>query len=343
MKEQIVNAARKTGAFLARKSPVIALVTGAGLIVAGTVMACKETAKAKEIISAAREDLEAIKAAKEKGELPIYHENEDGEVVEETVEFDEKQYKKTKAVVYIRTGLKLLWNYAPAIALHTLGIAGIGVGFRIISKRLALAMSGLSAMEESFHKYRSRVVEELGEDADYRYFHGIERVVNSEPELDRNGMPKTTKTGEVKMKNTVIDEINPAKVHNLSTVLYDLINFTSTYDNSAECNASTISTVEKFANDELHREGFITLARVLQKLGWNPDIGMPKEALVIGWKYDPTKAKYETRYVPGDPRSGGIHFGHNDPRNPGAMDFMAGREASVWLTFNVDGVIYDAM
>lgn len=343
MKEQIANAVRKTGAFLARKSPVIALVAGTGLIIAGTVKACKETAKVKEIISAAREDLKALEAAKEDGEVVIYHEDENGEVAEETVEFDEKKYKKAKAVVYIRTGLKLLWNYAPAIALQTLGIAGIGVGFRIINKRLAIAMSGLSAMEESFHKYRNRVVEELGEDADYRYFHGIERVVNSEPELDRNGMPKTTKTGEVKMKNTAIDEINPAKVSSMSTVLYDCINFASTYENSAECNAATISAVERFANEELKREGFITLARVLQKLGWNPDVGIPKEALVIGWKYDPTKAKYETKYVPGDPRSGGIHFGYNDPRNPGAIDFMTGREASVWLTFNVDGVIYDLM
>lgn len=342
MNEKIAKFANKVGRKIAEKSPVILLVAGVGLIGTGTVIACRRTKKTEPIIEMAKSDISALKEAKEDGSIIITSEKEDGEIVEEEVEFTEKDYKKLRARIYIRTGLQCAKIYAPAIACEVLGITSIGVSYRIVSRRLGVAIAAATGIEESFNTYRGNVIEELGEDSDYRFLNGIKKADILEPELDKNGNPKVDKnTGEAKMKPVTVETVNPEKVASISSYLFDELNFVNAWNDDPEQNCAHINTVEAFANSELQRKGYLTLASVLEKLGYNPAIGIPKEALVIGWKLDKNNAKYQTPYECRNHNSGGIHFGHYDYRNPSAISFQNGNESSVWLNFNVDGFIYD--
>lgn len=98
--------------------------------------------------------------------------------------------------------------------------------------------------------------------------------------------------------------------------------YNKNWEKSAEKNHFFISCQQNYANHLLRARGHVFLQEVYDMLG----IERTPAAQVVGWLYEAPE---------GD---GYIDFGLFDNRN---TDFINGRERSILLDFNVDGIIYD--
>lgn len=85
--------------------------------------------------------------------------------------------------------------------------------------------------------------------------------------------------------------------------------------------------VQARCNDMLRRRGHIFLNEVYDELGYE----RTPAGAVVGWQYLAGSGDNEVRF--------GIFEG-NEP-DDAIHNFLCGEEPGVWLTFNVDGVIYD--
>lgn len=166
--QSVVN---KTGRTLRKHAPEILAVTGAITVVAGTVKACKSTIDVQEDLA---ENLEAIDDTKRAREV-----NPDA--------YTEKMYREDITKEYARTAGTIIKHYwVPAIMI----ISGIGAMFAsnsILRKRCASIGAAFTAIKASFDKYRENVVNEYGEDADYKMMYGIEKKKITEIVTDEDG------------------------------------------------------------------------------------------------------------------------------------------------------------
>ena len=139
---------------IVKHSPEILMVLGGTTFVATVVLASKETLKEEDIL--------------------IDHniELDDVEVLYECEELDDKAYKKSKFNVYKHTTLQTVKNYAPSVIVGSVSLACFFGAFGIMRKRYATLVMAYGALEESFRKYRERVIEARGADEDIYYLTG---------------------------------------------------------------------------------------------------------------------------------------------------------------------------
>lgn len=133
-KDEIVNAVTRTaskyGYRLKKASPTIMIISAAVCGVTATVMACKATIKAQDIIEEHKADVATIHKAKEQIENGQIILNKDETYTEEDV-------KKDITAVYIQTGVKLAKAYAPAVSLGAIALGCMFGSHTIMSKRNA--------------------------------------------------------------------------------------------------------------------------------------------------------------------------------------------------------------
>ena len=147
---------------------------GAGIVgmIATTVLAARQTLKAKEVIETAKDDLEAVKLAVDiaakKGDESTY---------------TEKDRQKDVTYVYVRTTLDIIKLYAPVVALGAFSVAALTKSHFILNQRNAGLAAAYAVLDKSFTEYRSRVQKELGQDADDHYRYGGE-IVDEKEEKD---------------------------------------------------------------------------------------------------------------------------------------------------------------
>ena len=161
------------GTALKNASPTLMLIVGSGMIIGGVVEACGATLKADSILDEIEEDVNKVNHVKEITD-------------EET--YSEKDYQKDMTIVYARGGAKLAKLYLPAFVLVVGGLALIIGGHKILlSRQLALA-AAYETVNAGYNRYRERVREDLGEDADRKYAYGLkEEVVGEESFVDDDG------------------------------------------------------------------------------------------------------------------------------------------------------------
>lgn len=148
-------------ATIIKYSPEILMGLGAVSFVSTIVVASKETVKEQEILDDHEETLAYVQKA--------YEYPEDLEYV-----MDEKAYKKSRRCVYIDTIKRTSINYAPAVILGATSLTCFFGAFGIMKKRYTTLVVAYTALEESFRRYRERVVAEQGAEADLRYLTGAE-------------------------------------------------------------------------------------------------------------------------------------------------------------------------
>lgn len=152
--EKMTRAASKCGYKLKKASPTIMIVGAAIGGVTATVLACKATIKAQDIMTEHYAQVESIHTAKkqiESGEIQL----SDGET------YTEKDYKSDITTTYVQTGLKLAKVYAPAV---TLGAVSLGCMFgshHIMSKRNASLTAAYIALDKAFEEYKSPCIRPL--------------------------------------------------------------------------------------------------------------------------------------------------------------------------------------
>ena len=289
-------------------APEILVVTGVVGAVSGLVLACKATLKAEAIVKEAKEDLstieEASKVAKDNPEL-----------------YSEEDRKKETAIVYLRTGAKLLKVYAPAIVTETVSILSVLKGHDILKKRNGALAAAYAALDKGYNEYRKRVAETIGEDKEDLLRRGLKAAKIDIPAKDESGkdLPDKKETKEV-----LRPEKKPVSEY---ARLFDEVNSTQ-WDKHAGYNLSFLKSTQKHANDILKARGaggVLFLNEVYDWLGFKRS----KAGQVVGWVYKPDSTDVHNF----------VDFGIYDTDNERVNAFLYGEEPSIWLDFNVDGVV----
>lgn len=307
------RAFHKAGFKLKKHSPEILVVSGVVGTVVSAVMACKATTKVNFVLEETHRQLDIVHTGVEKGEVRGYLEN--GE--EGMIPYSEEDSKKDLAIVYAKTGLKLVKLYGPSVALGAVSITGILVGHNVLRKRNLALAAAYTAVDTGFKQYRGRVVERFGEKLDNELRYDIRAKEIEETIVDKKGKEKTvTKTVEV---------ANPAGALSPYTFCFD--ETASGWVRDAERNKFFLARQQDHANELLQARGYLFLNEVLDMVG----IPRCRAGQVVGWVYDKNNPIGDNY----------VDFGIMDMRCEAARNFMNGLEKSVWLTFNVDGDILD--
>lgn len=286
---------------LKKNSPQIAFVGGVTAGLASTVLACRATLKLSDTLAQAEE-------LKEKAEA-LHANYKNG--TEVSKEYDDKKYAKDLTVIKVKTILNVTKLYAPAAGLAMISVGLLTGSHVTLNRRNAATAAAYATVDQAFEKYRQRVVEQLGAEADRDFRYGTE-VVSETVEGD-DGKKKT-------VKHTRVDSSQmPSKYARFFDQLCN------DWHNNPEYNRAFLHCQQTYANDLLKSRGHIFLNEVYDALG----IPRSQEGQVVGWILDGK----------GD---GFVDFGiFDDFTNPEVRDFVNGREHSILLDFNVDGLIYN--
>ncbi len=172
-----------------RYLPEILITMGVSGVVAGTVVACKETKHVDPILEEHKETIEEIKEKTEKGY--IYDPEMDAKI-----EYTEKDSRKDITTAYFRTGYKLVKLYLPAGLLIGGSIGCIIGSHGIMAKRNAGLSAAYLGLSKTFENYRSNIVEKFGENADVeaRYNVKAKKIKGKDGEEDSVEYKSTDKT-----------------------------------------------------------------------------------------------------------------------------------------------------
>lgn len=306
MKPNFGKFIHKVGFGLKKHSPEILVVTGVVGTVVGTVLACKASTKVNAVLDKTKQDVKAIKEAKEQGFVATPEGN---------LPYTPADSKKELTAVYTKTGLKLAKLYGPAVAVSGVSIASILGGARIFKKRNIALAAAFTAVDNSFKGYRQRVIERFGEELDKELKYNIQTKEVEEKVVDEQGNEKTV-TKTVKVAN--LD--GPSEYARF----YDVGQ--NGWTKNPEQNKWWLLQQQNYANEKLRAHGYLFLNDVYEALG------IPKTVAgqAVGWLYDETKG--------GD---GHVDFGIFNGASPGNRDFVNGYQPTILLDFNVDGPIYE--
>lgn len=221
-----------------------------------------------------------------------------------------RETARDHAYINVRTALEISKLYAPAVTVGVASVAALTGSHVILTKRNVALTAAYKAIEEGFEKYRDRVREEFGEEKELEIRHGSEIVSNYQ--FNEKGEPISGKNMLAPLDKPSVyarffDELNP------------------NWQRHPEYNLIFLNNQQSWLNDKLHARGHVFLNEVYDALGMERS----KAGAVVGW------------VVRKDGGDNYIDFGHFNSDNPRARDFVNGREPSILLDFNVDGVILD--
>jgi hypothetical protein len=196
------------------------------------------------------------------------------------------------------------------VLLGSVSIGCILASHGVLRGRNRGLISALALFERGFSQYRGRVIDELGKEADERFFYGAEEVNVTELIPGENGKNSKVKTKQNRLPETVSPMIY-SRVFDESNINWYKDRDLSEY---------FLRSVQTQMNDHLYLKGHVMLNTVYEALGFSET----PEGAVVGW----------SKNLPGD---GQILFGLDDNinQNPGDNRFV--------LDFNVQGVVYQAI
>lgn len=318
-KDEIVNAmtrtASKYGYRLKKASPTIMIVGAAVCGITATVMACKATIKAQDIIEEHKAEVKTIHETKEQiesGQL----------ILKEGAAYTEEDVKKDITAVYLHTGVKLMKAYAPAVSLGTAALGCMFGSHHIMSKRNATLTAAYVALDKTFSEYKSRVTERFSDRVQQELEHNIKAV-----EVEST-VKKDDGTEEVIREYKDI----ASKHEGVYTCLFD--ESVDTWQPDADLNRNYLLMVERAANKRLKTQGHLFLNEVLSMIGTYGGVTMRRPAgQVVGWIYAPNDPKKHNDVD--------FHITAYDAGNDALNSFIDGFERSVMIEFNCDGVIID--
>ena len=252
------------------------LVGGLAGSTAGTILACRSTLKLEPVLDRAKADIDRIHA--------------------ENAENAKKELTK----VYLRPAKDVGKLYAAPTALICLSDALLVLGHVVMRKENAALAAAYIALSESFNKYRKRVEELHGKDADVELMYGLKEA---EKQAEDEPTSYIVNGNNLSVYARIFDEFNP------------------NWSKKADANLFFLKQVQCWANDRLKSRGYLFLNEVYEALS----IPMSEAGQYVGWVMDQ-----------GDSY---VDFGLFDVTDPLKRDFVNGHERGVILDFNVDGPI----
>ena len=222
----------KAGNFIYKHKSTIFIVAGIGLGAGCIATTAIQTVKACDIIANANSELDDL------------------DIVEE-----DDEMIKIKKEVRRRTTMSLIKTYAVPATLGVGSVACTLAAFKILSNEKAAAVAALSATTAAFEKYRSRVIEKYGAEADYELYNGKKEVTVTE----KDG---TTVT---KVVNDPIDDNCYTKIFSFET--------STEWKSTWRLNKAFIDYYERYWNEQLHKKGYVTYNEVIESLGFSRKVG----------------------------------------------------------------------
>lgn len=217
-----------------------------------------------------------------------------------------EEYSKDIIKAYSRGVFGVVKLYGPSVTLGLTSIVCIVGAHGIMSKRNMALAAAYKAVESSFSEYRKRVVSELGLDKDTELRLGAHEVEVVDEE-----------TG----KTTTAIALNPAENSQYARFFDES---SSQWKKEAHYNQTFLRCQQQFANDLLLSRGHLFLNEVYDSLG----IDRTPAGSVVGWVVSKKGDNF-------------VDFNIFDAGSNAKRAFVNGWEKSIFLDFNVDGVIYD--
>lgn len=319
--------------FLVNNSPIILTIAGVGLIGTGTVLACRATLKAQEIINQHHYDRNEMEQEIKDGDMP-------GK--------GEKGYTQNLAKMYGTTLWSLTKTYILPVSLIGAGVACILGGHKILNDRYVKASNALAATTTAYNelnkfikKYRKNVISDAGEAKDKQYAYGLSN--DKVDTVDADGKKTKISKEDLHTKENVTEkDISDFEKVNPYVFVFD--------KRSCEYRTSTSSNLA-FLQGQLNAWNQIYKSRRAQSLSDGikhpikldevlDSMDLPHKQLfnakgepigsagsILGW--DPT-----------DPNSDGyISFGIDEVKFPQNESWLCGYSSALVLEFNCDGVV----
>ena len=315
LKLKLSQTCGKVGSTLDKRSPEILLAFGIISFVGAVATSVNSTLKVEKVVSNHIEKINEIKDLAESGTTEIT-DDKSGEVVELTPDV----IKRVKAVRYAKMGLAVTKLYAPTIIFTGLGLTCFLASFGIMKKRNAALAVGLSTLRTAFDEYRSRVVRDLGAEADEHFLYDTVEEVREREVVDDNGKKK-------KIKEKVVV---PTKGG-----IYDVMFDASCDDWSKDSYQAYLSLRSHLlmANTMLRRNNHLYLNRAYEEFRF-PET----DALEAGLIYDEDRPE-ESRFLQIKgfgtvrvARDGSLYIDEST-MNQYWRDFQEGRNKDIWIQF----------
>lgn len=297
-----------------KHSPEILVTAGVVGTVASAVMACKATTKVSDILDEAKSQVDDVHKVLEN--CDNYSEL-----------YTEQDAKKDLTIIYAHTGIKLVKQYAPAVALGILSLGCIITSNNILRKRNIALAAAYATVDKGFKEYRGRVVERFGEAVDRELKYNVKAKKITETVVDEE-------TGKEKKVKKTIEVAEFASEYARFFEEYTSDGKGNTFKNpyweeTPEYTLMFLKAQQQYANDILRAKGFLFLNDVYKMLG----LPESKAGQIVGWVYNeenPVGDNY-------------VDFGIYTGGTQNYSDFIYGTDGAILLDFNVDGNIWDLM
>lgn len=288
-----------------RSAPNLLFVGGVMGMIGTTVLASTATLKLQDVLAEA-EDLR--KKGKEKVDEELKHFEQDQRAEHEKREpkYKQEDYERDMQILTVKTAGNIVKLYAPAVVLGVASIGMLSKSHNMLTQRNAALTAAYVALDKGFREYRARVVDKYGEEEDRNFRFATEKV----EVVGEDG------------KKTKVTRMAP-EASSIYARFFDQLS--SSWSKEPEYNRLFLKSQQNYFNDLLNARGHVFLNEVYDGL----DIPRSEAGAIVGWIRD----EHSDNFV-----SFGIFEGQS---GESIRDFMNGREGSVLLDFNVDGVIYN--
>lgn len=231
-------------------------------------------------------------------------------------QYSVESYNHDMRLLKVRAAREIGKLYAPAVGLGVVSITLLTGAHVILTRRNVAIAAAYTVLERTFHEYRARVRKELGDDKDREFRYGVKY---------KELVEETEGGHEVKTHARVgVDGARSGYA-----ILFDQTNHN--WQPRPEYNRNFLMTVQTHLNDKLHAQGHVLLNDAYEALGFE----RTAPGAVVGWVRN---GRDKEGNLIGD---GFVDFGLFNPKTQEVLDFMRGDEGSVWLDFNVDGMVYE--
>jgi hypothetical protein len=274
---------------LQKASPNVLFGVGVVGVVSGTVLACRATLKMDTVLDEAVVKMDKVKNF-------------------EDVSYTEKDRQHDLTLVRFQTGVSIGRLYLPAIVMSGVGIAALTQSHRLLTNRNAALTAAYATLDETFKRYRGRVIEKFGEEQDRDFRFESEKVQIEDPKNKKKTKEVTRIAGDASGYARFFDQ------------------YSSSWSKDPEVNLFFLKCQQNYANDLLKSRGHVFLNEVYDRLGMDRS----QAGAVVGWilSDDDSTDNY-------------ISFGVFEGQSENARDFVNGRNGAVLCDFNVDGLIFD--
>lgn len=233
----------------------------------------------------------------------------------------EEERRKKRQGIYIHAGLNIARNYAPAATL-AMASAGCLIGSNAIMRRRAFSLAAAySALDATFSDYRTRVIDEYGDEVDKKMRYGLTTKEIEVEQVDEE-------TGEVVKTKATVTEADESATTVWYKRQYELSDGTvivnPNWQSNKDLNATFVLAQIAWFNGCLSRGEHVWMDDIFKELGIPVD-GYRQEAHMLGWTPGDEVEKYIKCKLYNKEESG---------------EFISNDDGDILLAFNPDGMLY---